>query len=124
MVYLEATIQGFFLKIILRFRYTWGISVGVSFPVMLQAVCLPFWSEVASFMGVSQVFCLFYCFVLCERLFGGTNPGGCFIILSALFILILHGRKMFSRVPIMVGFLINNWYCVSCLLNINSALAL
>ena len=40
MVYLEAAIQGFFLKIVIRFRYTWGIPVGGSFPVKLQAyVC-------------------------------------------------------------------------------------
>ena len=45
MVYLEAAIRGFFLKIVIRFRYTWGIPVGGSFPVNLQAVWMwaPSW---------------------------------------------------------------------------------
>ena len=83
MVYLEAAIQGFFLKVVIRFMYTRVIHVGGSFPVKLQAVCLPFWWK------------------------------------STHFILILHvWRALFES-----GFLINNWYCVSCLLNINSAMA-
>ena len=42
MVYLEAAIQGFSLKIVIHFRYTWGIPVGGLFPVKLRAVCLLF----------------------------------------------------------------------------------
>ena len=123
MVYLEAAIQGFFLKIANRFRYTWGIPVGDSFPVKLQAVCLPFWWKWAPSWVFLKYFAYFiiYCVSGC---FGGTTLGGCFIILSTLFILILHGRKFFWRALFAGGFLINNWYCVSCLLNINSALAL
>ena len=59
MVHLEATIQGLFLKIVIRFSYTWGIPMGGSFLVKLQAVCLVVLVEVGSFVGVSQVFCLF-----------------------------------------------------------------
>ena len=110
MVYLEAAIQGFFLKIVIRFRYTWGTPVGGSFPVKLRAVCLLFWWKwVPSwvFFKYFAYFIIFYCVNGC---FGGTNPGGCLIILSTLFILILHGRKLFWRALFTVGFLINNWY--------------
>ena len=79
--------------------------------------------QVGSFVGVSQVFCLFH--LLYERLFfGGTALSGCFIILSTLFILLLHGRNVFWRVLFAGGFLINIWYCTGCLLNINSALTI
>ena len=129
MVYLEAAIEGFFLKIVICFSYTWGIPVGVggqgrSFPVKLRAVCLLFWWKwVRSwvFFKYFPYFIIFYCVNGC---FGGTNPGGCLIILSTLFILILHGRKLFWRALFVIRFLINNWYCVSCLLNTNSVLAL
>ena len=125
MIYLEAAIQGFFLKIVIRFRYTWGIPVGRggSFPVKLQAVCLPFWWKWAPswvFFKCFAYFIIFYCVNGC---FVGINSGGCLIILSTLFVLILHGSKVFWRALFAVEFLINNWYCVSCLLNINSALA-
>ena len=124
MVYLEAAIQSFFLELVIRFRYNWGIPRGDSFPVKLQGVCLPFWWKWVPpwvFLKYFAYFIIFYCVNSC---FGGTNPSGCFIILSTLFILILHGRKVFWRALFAVGFLVNNWYYVSCLLNINSALAL
>ena len=128
MVYLEAAIQGFFLKIVIRFRYTWGIPVGGSFPVKLRAVCLLFWWKWVPSWVFFKYFAYFIFYFLffyyVNGCFGGTNPGGCLIILSTLFIWILHGRKLFWRALFAVGFLINNWYCVSCLLNINSALAL
>ena len=76
--------------------------------------------EVGSLVGASQVFYLFYCVNGC---FGGTTLGGCFIILSTLFILILHGRKVFWKALFAGGLLTNDWYCVSCLVNINSELA-
>ena len=120
MVHLEATIQGFFLKIVIRFRYSWGIPVGGSFPVKLRAACLVFWWKwVLSwvFFKYFVYFIIFYCVNGC---FEGTNPGGCLIILSTLFILILQGRKLFWRALFAAGFLKNNWYCVNCLLNINS----
>ena len=117
-------VRVFFLKIVIRFRYIQGIPVGRSFPVKLQALCLLFWWKwVPSWVFFKHFayFIIFYCVNGC---FGGTNPGGCLIILGTLFILILHGRKIFWRAFFAVGFLINDWYCVSCLLNINSALAL
>ena len=123
MVYLEAAIQDFFLKIANRFRYTWGIPVGDSFPVKLQAVCLSFWWKWAPSWVFLKYFAYFIIYCVNSR-FGGTTLGGFFIIVSTLFILILHRRKVFWRVLFTDGFLINNWYCVSCLLNINSALAL
>ena len=42
MVYFEAAIRSSFLKTLNRLRYPWGIPVGDSFPVKLQAKCLPF----------------------------------------------------------------------------------
>ena len=105
----------FFLKIVIRFRYTWGIPVGGSLPVKLQDVCLPFWWNWAPswlFLKYFAYFIFFYCVNGC---FGGTNPGGCFIILSTPFILIIHGRKVFWGALFAVGFLINHWHCVSCL---------
>ena len=88
MVYLEAAIQGFFLKIVIRCRYS---------------------SKAAGFAGVSQVFCYFIIYRV-NGCFGGSTLGGCFIILSTLFILILHGRNIFWRALFAGGFLINNWY--------------
>ena len=109
MVYLEAAIQGFFLKIANRFRYTWGIPVGDSFPVKLQAVCLPFWWKWAPSWVFLKYFAYFiiYCVNGC---FWGTTLDGYFIILNTLFMLILHGRKVFWRALLAGGFLINNWY--------------
>ena len=120
MVYLEASIQGFSLKIVIRFRYTWGISVGDSFPVKLQAVCLPFWWKWVPSWVFLKYFAYFiiYCVNGCFE----ETHGGCFIILTTLFILILDGRKVFWRELFAGGFLRNNWYCINCLLNINSAL--
>ena len=82
--------------------------------------------EMDSFAGGFQVFCLLLLLPLFQvnGYFGVTNPGGCLIILNTLFILILQGRKLFQRAPFAVGILINNWYYVSCLLNITSALEL
>ena len=91
-----------------RFRYTWVIPVGGSFAVKLRAVCLLFWWKwVPSwvFFKYFTYFIVFYCVNGC---FGATNPGSCLIILSAIFILILHGRKLFWRALFAVGFLINN----------------
>ena len=82
--------------------------------------------EVGSFARGFQVFCLLLLLPLfyVNGYFGGTNPGGCLIILNTLFILILQGRKLFWRAPFAVWILINNWYYVSYLLNITSALEL
>ena len=122
MVYLEAAIQEFFLEIVIRFRYTWGIPVGGSFPAKLQAVCLLFWWKWAPSWVFLKYFAYFiiYCVSGC---FGGTTFGGCFIILSTLKRKkIRKETKVFWRALFAGGYLINNWYCVSCLLNINSVL--
>ena len=124
MVYLEEGSQGFFLKIVIRFRYTWGIPVTGSFPVNLRVVCLLFcWKWVPSWV-LFKYFAYFIILYCVNGSFGGTNPSGYLIILSTLFILISNGKKLFWRAFFAVGFLINNWYCASCLLNINSALTL
>ena len=124
MVYLEAAIQGFFLKIVARFWYTWGIPVGGLFPVKLQAVCLLFWRKRVPSWVFFKYFAYFIIFFCVNGYFGGSDPGGCLITLNTLFMLILHGRKLFWRALFAVGLLINNWYYVSCLLKIDSALAL
>ena len=135
MVYLEAAIQGFFLKIVIHFRYAWGTPVGGSFPVKLRAVCLLFrwkWAPSWVFSGILLIIIITIIIIIIiviiiiilyyvNGCFGGTNHGGCLIILSTLFILILHRRKLFWRALFTVGFLINNWHCVSCLFNITSA---
>ena len=108
MVYLEAAIRGFFLKIIIRFGYTSGIPIGGSFPVKLQGVCLLFWWKWVPLWVFFKYFAYFIIFNCVNGCFVGTNTGGCLIILSTLFILILHGRKLFWRALFAVGFLINN----------------
>ena len=74
MVYLEAAFQGFFLKVVIRFTYTWGTSVRGSFPVMLWAVCLLFWWKWAPLWVFFKYFASFIIFLLCERLFWGNKP--------------------------------------------------
>ena len=114
--------SGFFPEASHSFQVYLGNPIGWLISSKAADCMTPFLVEVGSFVGVSQVFCLFY-YSLWERLFWTNNLYGCFIILSTLFILILHGRKVFWRALFASGFLINNWYCVSCLLKINSALA-
>ena len=46
----------------------------------------------------------------------------CLRRVEQLFILIIHGRNVFWRALFAGGFLINNWHCASCTLNINSVL--
>ena len=123
-VYLEAAIRDFFLKIVIHFRYNWGTPVGGVISSKGAGCMSDDLVEVGSFLGIFLVFCLFYFFHCVNGCFVETNPGGCPIILNTLFILNLHGRKLFWRALFPVGFWINNWYCVSCLLNITSALAL
>ena len=123
MVHLEAAIQEFSLKQSFNFRNSWGIPVGGSFSVKLQAVYLPFWWKWAP----SWVFLKYFAYFIINCVndcFWGTALGGCFIILSKFFILILHRRKVFWRALFVGGFLINIWYCISFLLKINSALTI
>ena len=69
MVCLKAAIQGFSLKQSFYFMYTWGIPV-VEFISSRAAGTMPaILMGVVSFVGVSQVFCLFY-YLLRERFFG------------------------------------------------------
>ena len=65
--------------------------LGGSYPVKLQAACLPcHWTPLWVFLKYFACF-IIYC---ASGSFRGTLSG-CFIILSKLFILILHGRKVF-----------------------------
>ena len=108
------------------FRCAWGNSRG-GIISSKAAGCIPaVLVEVGSIAGVFQLFCLLLLLPLFQvnSYFGVTNPSGCLIILNTLFILILKGRKLFWRAPFTVGILINNWYYVSRLLNITSALEL
>ena len=116
---LSAVKQSFILGILLEFP-RWG---GGSFPVKLSAVCVPFkWKNTPSWV-LFKYFAYFviYCVNGC---FWGTALSDCFIILGQLFILILHERKVFCKALFAGRFLINIWYCISYLLNINSALAI
>ena len=96
MLYLEAAIQGFSLKYSFSFKFSWGIPVwGAKLISSKAAGCISVvLVEEGSFMGVPQVFCLFY-YLFCQRLFWGTVLGDCLIILSTFFSLMLHGRKVF-----------------------------
>ena len=129
MVYLEAAIQEFSLKYSFNFRYSWGISVGGSFPIRLQVGCLPSrWKWAPSWVFLKYfAYFVIYCVNGC---FWGIALSDCFIILSKFFILMLHGSKAFWRALFVDGYLvlhrinINIWYCISCFLNINSVLAI
>ena len=116
MVYLEAVIQGFSLKW-LFYIYLGNSRGGVHFQWSCRSAVLV---GVGSFVGVSQ---LFYLPIVWTTVFGGIALSDCFIILSTLFIFNLHGRKALWR-ALAGGFLINIWYCISFLLNINSALVI
>ena len=120
MVYLEAAIQGFSLKKSLNFRYSWEIPVGRR-GGRLHAVYLPFWWKWATSWVFLKYFAFFIIYFV-NGCFWGTALGGCFIILSTFFILMLHGRKVFWRALFAGGFLINIVYCIRCLFKINSAL--
>ena len=51
---------GFFLKLVVGFRYAWGTPVGDSFPVKLQAVCLLFWWKWAPSWVFFKFFAYYY----------------------------------------------------------------
>ena len=106
-----------FPRILIDFRYTWELPVGGrdSFPVKRQVVYLLFqWKWAPA--RILLIYCL-----LCKRLFLENWLSGCFYI-STLLVLILHEKKVFSRALFAGWLLINIWYCISYLLNINSAL--
>ena len=117
LVYLEAVIQGFSLKW-LFYIYLGNSRGGVHFQWSCRSAVLV---GVGSFVGVSQ---LFYLPIVWTTVFWGIALSDCFIILSTLFIFNLHGRKALWRALLVGGFLINIWYCISFLLNINSALVI
>ena len=117
MVNLEAVIQGLSLKWL--FYICLGNSRGgVHFQWSCRSAVLV---GVGSFVGVSQ---LFYLLFVWTTVFWGIALSDCFIILSTLFTFNLHGRKALWRALLVAGFLINSWYCISFLLNINSALVI
>ena len=115
MVYLEAVIQGFSLKW-LFYIYLGNSRGGVHFQWSCKSTVLV---GMGSFAGVSQ---LFYLPVLWTTVFWGIALSDCFIILTTLFIFNLHERKALWRALLTGGFLINIWYWINVLLNINSAL--
>ena len=102
---MEAAIQGFFLRIVIRFRYTWEIPVGGLISSKAAGCMSAILVEVGSIMGVSQVFCLYYCVNGC---FGGTPFGGCFIILSTLFILTYMEGEFSGKHSSWVGRFLNS----------------
>ena len=117
MVYLEAVIQGFSLKW-LFYIYLGNSRGGIHFQWSCKSAVLV---GEGSFVGVSQ---LFYLPIVWTTVFLGIALSDCFIILSTLFYFKLHGRKALWRALLADGFLINIWYCISFLLNINSALVI
>ena len=120
----EAAFQGFFLITVIHCRYTWCIPVGVAFLVKLQAVCLAFWWKGAPLWVFLECFTLFIFYYVNGCFLGGTALGACFNILSTLFILIFHGRKVFWQALFAGWYLVNVWYWISHLLSVNSALVI
>ena len=117
MVYFEAVIQGFSLKWLFDI-YLGNSHGGVHFQWRCRSAVLV---GVFSFVGVSQ---LFHLPIVWTTVFWGIALSDCFIILSTLFIFNLHGRKALWRALLADGCLLNIWYCISFLLNINSALVI
>ena len=112
------------LKIVIEFQVQVGNSRGGAFfPVKLQAMYLHFWWKQAPSWLFHRYFAYFIIYFV-NGCFWGTALGGSFIILSTLFILILYGKKVFWRALFAGGFFIKTWYCISCLLKINSALVI
>ena len=94
---------------------------GGSFPVMLHAACLLFWWKWApSWMFLKYLASFIIYFV--DGCFWGTVFSDCFNILRTLFILTLQGKKVLWKALFAGELLINAWYCISYLLNINYAL--
>ena len=106
------------LGILGKFPWGWGlISSRAAGSMSIVLV------KLGSFVGDSQACFLFY-YLFCEGLFLGKLP----LVAASYFLvhfsfLILNGRKVFWSALSAGGFLINICYCISCLLNINSALA-
>ena len=73
MLYLEAAIQGFSLKKVNLFMYTWGIPAVELISNKTAGSMSTVLVGVGIFVGISQVFFLFY-YLLCERLFCGNCP--------------------------------------------------
>ena len=117
MVYLEAVIQGFSLKW-LFYTYLGNSRGGFHFQWSCRSAVFV---GVGSIAGVSQLFCLP---IVWTTVSWGLALSDCFIILSTLFIFNLHWRKALWRALLAGGFLINIWYWISFLLNINCALVI
>ena len=103
------------LKIVILFYMYLGSSLG---GVHFQQSCRYYvcrFGGVGSVVGVSQVF-----YLLCELLFLGNCPQWLVHDFKYTFHFNLHGRKALWRVLFTCIFLINIWYCISCLLNINT----
>ena len=97
MVYLEAVIQGFSLKLVI-FIYLGNSRGGVHFQWSCRSAVLV---GVGSFVGVSQ---LFYLLIVCTTAFWGIAVSDCFIILSILFILTYMEGKLCGERSLRVDF--------------------
>ena len=133
---LETAFQGFFLIIVIHCRYAWGIPMGASFPVKLQAVCLPFWWKGAPlwvFLEYFISFTFYYVNGCCCCFFwaGGGGlplvPASIFQYFKYTFYFNLPSKESFLEDPLrrlMFGKCLVFWYWISYLLSVNSALAI
>ena len=96
------------LIIVINLRCPEGIPVGRAIRVKLQAVPSVL-VDVGFLVDVFQVFYLFFIYCV-NGCFSGTALNGCFCILGARFIIILHGRNVFWRAHSACGCLINIFY--------------
>ena len=113
MVYLEAVIQGFSLKQ-LFYIFLGNSRGGVHFQWSCRS--LKYYIYL-----LCELLLFFYCVLLfyCV-LFLGNCPQWLLHNFKCTFHFNLHGRKALWRALLAGGFLINIWYCISFLLNINS----
>ena len=89
--------------------------------------CRSYRGKAGRVWGHSGLFLKYFTYFITYSLkvsFGRTALSSCLITLKTIFILILHGRIVFQRALFAGGFLINIWYCISYLLNINSPLTI
>ena len=115
MVYLEAVIQGFSLKQLFYFIYTLGIPVVGSISSRAagtMSAVLVGWAPSWVFLKYF-IYCVNCCFL-------GNCPQWLVHDFKYTFHFNLHGRKALWRVLFTCIFLINIWYFISCLLNINT----
>ena len=125
MVYLEAVIQEFSLKQ-LFYIYLGNFRGEVYFQWTCRYyICRSNGSGLLRGFLSSILFILFYAFYLCVNCcFLGNCPQWLLHNFKYLFHFNLHGRKALCRALLAGEFLINIWYCIRFLSNINSALVI